>query len=215
MDLNKDQFLYHGTTADIKGDKILPAKVHGGHSNWGEAGSEWGEPSHDHAWTHPDEKTVWGIAHDRVIHAGIETGSAPRARVYAVRPNEHTTPGSGGVQGEFKAPHFDIDHVIDTMPGRQGTFPEINWNDHAKTMSKFSEDEDANHPHNNSVAFGHENRWDGDHWNGRLRRHAETEDLHHYMQRLDDRNIKPKFESKPDTLPGMMNKEQFVPRRGR
>lgn len=208
--LNPQQFLFHGTASDIKGDKILPAKVHGEHSHWGEAGSEWGEPSHDHAWAHPDEKKTWEFAHDRVI----VSDNHPRARVYAVKPNDQMTPGNGGVKGEFKAPHFDVAHPVDIMPGRQGTFPEINWNNHVRTMSKFPEDEDANHPKDVSVRFGHGDSW-GDHWNGPMREAARTEDMHRYMQHLDDRNIKSKYSPPEPTLPGMVNKDQFGPRGSR
>lgn len=210
--LNEGQFLYHGTTSDIKGGKILPAKVHGGHSHWGAAGAEWGEPSHDHAWVHPDENLAWSIAMDRSIHTANTNSDheTPRARVYAVKPNEQMTPGSGGVAGEFKAPHFDIAHPVDVMPGRQGTIPGVNWNNHVTTTSRFPDDEDANHPRNNSVLFGHDNSW-GDHWNGPMRKAAQDEDIQRYMQRLDDRNIKPKFRPDPEQpLPGMMNERQFT-----
>lgn len=216
MDLNSQQFLYHGTASDIKGDKILPATVHGGHSHWGDAGTEWGEPSKDHAWAHPDEQETWHFAMDRSLHAGINSerragADYPRPRVHAVEPNDQMTPGSGGVKGEFKAPHFNIAHTVDIMPGRQGTFPEVNWNEHVTQMSKLPEDEDANHPKDKSVTFGHANPW-ADHWNGPMRQEARDMDTQHYMQGLDDRNIKPKYEGPEPTLPGMVNPEQFGPR---
>lgn len=216
MDLNKDQFLFHGTATDVPGDKILPAKVHGGTSHWGDIGSTRGEPANAHAWAHPDEKQTWDFAMDRVIHTSNETEWNPRARVYAVHPNAQQSPGKDpSIPGEVKAPHFDIAQRIDIMPGRQGTFPEINWNDHILHTGGLSDKEDANHPKDTSVQFGHKYGSWGDHWNGPMRHDARKMDDDHYIQSLDDRNIKPKYSEKDLTLPGMVNERQFGPRSGR
>ena len=216
MDLNKDQFLFHGTATEIPGNKVLPAKVHGGTSHWGDTGATRREPANKYAWAVPDEERAWKFAHDRVIHTSNEEDWNPRARVYAVKPNSRMSPGHDrSIPGEIKAPSFTIAERRDIMPGRQGTFPEINWNNHVLHTGAFSDDEDANHPKDNSVTYGHRLGSWGDHWNGPMMRAARDEDNQHYMQRLDDRNIKPKFEPKPDTLPGMMNDKQFAGRRFR
>jgi hypothetical protein len=201
--LNPDQFLYHGTAMPIEGNRLLPARVHGKGSYWGDSGSEErGEPSQDFAWAHPDEHVAWHAAMDRVVHTSINQEHNPRARVYAVHPNAEQSPGhDASMSGEVKSSHFDIAHPVDTMPGRQGTFPGINWNDHVTHIHR--EDEDANHPSNLSAQFGHKYaRW-GDHWNGPLREDAKKEDTARYLDRLDDRNIKPRGVNRDEMLPGM------------
>lgn len=159
------QFLYHGTAKDVQGAQILPASVHGGHSYWGDTGSTRGEPSQDHAWAHPDEDKTWEFAHDRanfeLVSEGRRLGEdpvIPRARVFALHPNENQSPGGDpSIPGEVKSTHFDIAHPIDTMPGRQGTFPGVNWNEYTKgSKSRYLPgDEDANHPTDLSIQFGH------------------------------------------------------------
>lgn len=219
--LSKDQFLFHGTADEIHGDKILPAKVHGGNSNWGTTGSAYDEPSNEHAWAHPSEHKTWEFAQDRVNYQyGMwgETGETHgrRARVYAVKPNDHTTPGNGGVPGEFKAPHFDIAHPIDIMPGRQGTFPEINWNKHAlEGGSRIPGDGDPNHPTDAEVQYGHRAGIHGDDAVDHVKKAARDEDDTRYISHLSDRNVSGYRDNRPDPLPGMVNKEQFGPRRGR
>lgn len=152
------QFVYHGTARPIEGDRIVPAKEHGKGGYWGDTGSTRGEPAENHAWAHPDEKVAWDAAMDRKMFHVIEMGEEiePRARVYALHPNEHQTPGNdASMAGELKAPHFDVAHPIDTMPGHQGTFPQVNWNEHVKKDTYLPGDEDANHPSHLSVQFGH------------------------------------------------------------
>lgn len=206
--LNPQQFLYHGTTAKIEG-QVLPAKVHGGQSFWGDTGSSRGEAANEHAWAHPDEELTWMFAHQRVIHSSIENDWNPRARVYAVHPNKEQTPGNDpSIEGEVKAPKFDIAHPIDTMPGRQGTFPEINWNHHIEHLA--AEDEDANHPKNLSVQFGHRyGRW-GDHPRGDMMMEAQKEDLERYMDRSKalgtDLRINPNKDQ--PMLPGMSSDDR-------
>jgi hypothetical protein len=211
------QFLYHGTDVDIKDDQILPAKVHGGESNWGDTGSSYGEPSNEHAWAHPSEAKTWEFAKDRVnYHYGMD-GDAPgrRARVFAVKPNEQMTPGGRGVAGEYKAPHFDIAHPIDIQPGHQGTFPEVNWNKHALDGGHALPGEgDANHPTDDEVKYGHRHgAWAGQ-GEQRIRQDARNEDDAHYLRSLSDRNIAPRYRDNRDQpLPGMMNERQFTGRR--
>lgn len=205
--LNPDQFLFHGTAMNVEGDKLLPASVHGKGSYWGATGGDArGEAAQDHAWAHPDENKAWQFAHDRVIHTSNTEDWNPRARVYAVHQNEQQSPGhDASIPGEVKAPHFDVAKRIDIMPGRQGTFPEINWNHHVVHTGLFTDDEDANHPTNLSIQFGHrEGRWGG-HGNGDMRKQAHEENMNRYLDRVDALNLnrfKPEL-SKDTMLPGM------------
>jgi hypothetical protein len=210
------QFLYHGTVHDIEG-QILPAKVHGGRSYWGDVGSERGEPAKEHAWTHPDESVAWDAAMDRVNNHYREGEEfAPRGRVYAAHPNAEQTPGSDkSMSGEVKSTHFDIAHQIDIMPGHQGTFPEINWNQHVKTSRPggyLPGEEDANHPSNLSAQFGHQTGYmdyiHGDEKTaiGRLHETAEKEGIDRYIDRLDSRGqgeVRGPEGTQDDPLPGM------------
>lgn len=201
------QFLFHGTAQPIKGDKILPAVVHGGHSYWDDYGTERGEASREHAWAHPDENVAWTAASDRVnnhFSATQESGPhLPRGRVYALHPNAQQSPGHDkSMAGEIKAPEFDIAHPVDIKPGHQGTFPEINWNehvhDHTSRVGNYEVlpgEEDANHPTHLSVQFGHRagmhgNPMEGDPGEphravGHLQQAARDEDLNHYIDRAN------------------------------
>jgi len=184
--LNSQQFLYHGTAMDVEGGKVLPASEHGKGSYWGSTGQSRGEAANKHAWAVPDEERAWNFAHDRVVHTSNEHDWNPRARVYAVHQNEAQSPGHDkSIPGEVKAPHFDVAQRHDIMPGRQGTFPEVNWNNHVQHTGLFRENEDANHPTNLSVQFGHKYSHEGDHWNGQMRRQAAKEDLARSMERGD------------------------------
>lgn len=212
--LSKSQFVYHGTARPVEGTQILPAKVHGKGSYWGNTGHGRGEPSEEHAWAIGDEHRAWEFALDRAdfhIMEGAERGEehpiAPRARVYAVHPNEHMTSGrDSSIPGELKAPHFDISHPIDTRPGHQGTFPQVNWNKHVKGDTYLPGDEDANHPSDLSVQFGHRlGVWGEESAHDQMHRQAREDDIHMTLDRQDavlgtKRNGPPPND---DMLPGM------------
>lgn len=213
--LNTSQFLYHGTARPIEGDKILPASVHGKGSYWGNTGHTRGEPSENHAWAIGDEHQAWGFALDRADFDLLEHPEdadghpvSPRARVYAVHPNEHMSAGGDtSVPGEIKAPHFDIAHPLDIQPGHQGTFPGVNWNRHVDPKTYLPGDEDANHPSDESIKYGHRlGVWGAETANARLHEDARQDDIH---QRIDRQNAVvgngPKAGPPPqDTmLPGM------------
>lgn len=216
------QFLYHGTTREIEG-QILPAKVHGGQSYWGATGGDVrGEASEDYAWAHPHETKTWDAAMDRTnFHYQQWDESnphpiAPRARVYAVHPNENQSPGNDvSMAGEIKSTHFKIAHPIDIMPGHQGTFPEVNWNEHVKADTYLPGDEDANHPSHLSVQFGHHAGVWGQAGVERLHEDAKKEDIDRWLDR--EHSVVSRFthQPKPDMIPGMStdDRKYMRPRR--
>jgi hypothetical protein len=129
-------------------------------------GSEFGQSSHRHAYATADEETAWRFARDARENLGDDAG---RARVYAVsqdaskvrpgwwnskhptwtedeedpRNNDDLRYGTREDLHEYVAPRFKVTGRLDIMPGRQGTFPEENWNDYKAKQAPYSFD--ANH----------------------------------------------------------------------
>lgn len=155
--LNSSQFpLYHGTTQDIEGNFIRPAVGEHGHgkgSYFGNANQQRGEAAKDYAWAAKHEDDAWAFAGQ-----GSARGSTGRARVYKVKDTLRTGSAGGDASvthGEVKSPvGFAIKEQHDIAPGRQGTFPEVNWHQFAD-QRKLSSWE-ANHPNDEAIKYGHE-----------------------------------------------------------
>ena len=158
--------LYHGTSQAIEGGTILPPRVHGKESHWGGQNyvSPAGERARDYAYVHPDEETAWEFAAQRSSMDDWDPDNPPaRPRVYETH---HAADESEGhdVYGEIKSPSgFDIKRSVDIIPGRQGTFPQINWHQFAQARGgSDGHVEDApspfasNHPHDLAIKYGHE-----------------------------------------------------------
>lgn len=129
--------LYHGTAVEL-GGKVLPAEKHGGESVWGNYGSNRGQRSADHAFATSDEGAAWSYAKHTAKHLNDE-----RAYVAKVSPDGPISRGQFHHQNnEYIAPSYTVTDRIDTMPGRQGTIPQVNWNDYRPGNSYT----DANHP---------------------------------------------------------------------
>jgi hypothetical protein len=155
-DINEENLqggqFFHGAYKKVEDTHIRPAKVHGKGSTWGSANSARGEAAHDFAWAHPDEKVAWNFAAQR-----SSIGATERPVVHTVTPdNNLTTPGQdSSAKGEVKNPEgFKITGQSDIAPGRQGTFPDINWHQFAD-QRKLSTWE-ANHPSDHAIKYGHE-----------------------------------------------------------
>lgn len=165
----RNQQFFHGTTHDIGvGNYVLPANQ-AGKSNWGAVGYG-GQKSSEHAFATESESTAWHFAAKagQIMRAKANRGEGPypkRARVYEVAPNAEMQPGvyhsdhplhdAGlGDHQEWVAPKFRTTVQHDSEPGRQATFPHINWNQFSaiKTLS------DANHPDDRDIEFGHGGR---------------------------------------------------------
>lgn len=178
MSLNPSQFkgpLYHGTTYDLQGKDIKPAArvSHPNMSVWGDLGHS-GQQSKDHAFATESEDTAWQFASQAGMMKRSEavrgylppTVQVGRVRVHEVAPHPLMRPGvyhadhpahDGGEDlQEWVAPSFRSKGTIDTMPGRQGTFPQLNWNQFKSDRAGYAED--ANHPSDQDISMGHGNR---------------------------------------------------------
>lgn len=115
------------------------------------------------AFTSSSEPKAWWYA----THASNNT--LGRARVYEVEPHPNTEVGTynpahpnfwrsvsrrGSRENwdEYTAPHFTVTGVHDIIPGRQGTFPQINWRQFSTRGN--SQMYDPNHPTPNEVEHG-------------------------------------------------------------
>lgn len=167
--LNPGQFkgpLYHGTTFDLQGKDIKPARVVG-KSVWKNHGHS-GQNSSEHAFATEDEGTAWEFGSQagtmkRAEKGSTKPGSPDRVRVHRVAPNplmqrgvyhaDHEKFNGSEDLREWRAPAFRVKETLDTMPGRQGTFPNLNWNQfRAKDSGYWS---DMNHPTDDDIAEGH------------------------------------------------------------
>lgn len=170
MTLNPDQF-FHGTTHNIKGGTVRPANDVGKTVSEYAAGDPGNLSGGDHAFAiRNDERYAWHAASTFHRKGG-------RARVYEVEPAGDMKPGPWNKEhpnfqrhlaeqdvspaqiGATKSQDewasrsgFKVKSQIDTMPGRQGTFPTINWNQFKKSPSPSNPD--ANHPDDNQIKWG-------------------------------------------------------------
>lgn len=166
MPLNPGQFkgpLYHGTTHDIDGRDIVPAKkLDEAKSVWKDHGHS-GQKSANHAFATEDEGTAWEFGSQAGMMKRAGGPQPDRVRVHEVAPHPLMRPGvfhadhpahNGGEDlKEWVAPSFRSKGTIDIMPGRQGTFPTLNWNQFRGEHSGYWSD--MNHPTDDDIAEGH------------------------------------------------------------
>lgn len=115
---------FHGSTAQFSvGDRISPGDQ-----------AILDEDGKLNASATTAEDLAWMYAEDR------EKVGGPRPRVYEVVPaDDEPVKRLGPQRGEVNSPAFKVVGIVDTQPGAQGTFPEVNW-------SKYSPYFNANHP---------------------------------------------------------------------
>jgi hypothetical protein len=162
---------FHGTVHDIGvGRHVLPANK-AGRTNYKDHGYA-GQKSSQYAFATEDENIAWDFAtrseQKRRFSAHAQDRPNPpndRARVYEVSPaplmrrgvfhSEHPLHNSAEMDDtkEWISSKYRTKRAIDIMPGRQGTFPNINWNQ----FSAIHTYSDANHPTDTEVEFGHGN----------------------------------------------------------
>lgn len=177
---------FHGTTHDLQGPDILPSVQHG-RSVWGNLGHS-GQRADSHAFATESEDVAWQFA----SQAGMMTrarepspGVTGRVRVHTVAPNplmrrgvfhaEHPAHNGGDDLKEWVAPAFRVTGTIDTMPGRQGTFPSLNWNQFKKPAMGY--EDDLNHPTDRQISVGTSRA--GNYWH------------QHWSDFSDQRNVPP------------------------
>lgn len=164
----KQQF-FHGTTHDINvGDYIVPASQ-SGHSQWNDAGYS-GQRSQSHAFATGKEDEAWHFANtagtikrSEYAHGYADEApgrvrvhmvdAAPKMRYGVFNPKNFNHDPRNGSWDEYTAPRFKSKGTIDIMPGRQGTFPQLNWNQF--TSDKMPYHQDANHPTDQAIEHGH------------------------------------------------------------
>ncbi len=157
-DLNPDQF-FHGTTHNIKDGMVRPADHAGKNVSEYSMGDPGDMSEGDHAFVTKDEDYAWkaaSIFHENGRRPRVyETGSAPDMKPgpwnkehpdYLAHHELQTLEVGGETyhpdEESVKYAHsqhqpeyasktgFPVRSRIDIMPGRQGTFPEVNWNTH-------------------------------------------------------------------------------------
>ncbi|HRJ06676.1 MAG TPA: hypothetical protein PK096_02050 [Candidatus Saccharibacteria bacterium] len=118
MELGENAVLsyFHGTNYPLSpGDEIVPGRQ----AVVDKDGFSYASASRyeDGAWHYADSKEA------------LEGG---RGRVYKVVPSDGKTAEHLGPQyGEVNSRRFTVVDQIDIQPGRQGTLPGINWNNHS------------------------------------------------------------------------------------
>lgn len=159
---------YHGTTHDVRpGDYIVPANQ-SGNSQWGNHGYG-SQKSSEHAFATTKEDIGWSFAESagRLGRSKAVLGYGPpvdRVRLHTVAPNPQMRPGvfnsahpshdpAQGDLHEWVAPKFRSTGTVDIMPGHQGTFPSLNWNQFSRP--RMDPSQDANHPYDSEIIGGH------------------------------------------------------------
>lgn len=158
-----EQFL-HGTKGgpDIGGAVLPGRKV--GRNNWPGYRTVGRQPSSNYVFTTKDEKTAWRFA-DADWSAGMGNISPARSRVLVVEPSADMKPGSHNPEHrwhrkdrhqnleEYVSSSAKVTGAIDIMPGRQGTFPHLNWNQFAARPRGMNDE--FNHPDAMQEETGH------------------------------------------------------------
>jgi hypothetical protein len=167
---------FHGTDSAIPGDKVLPASVHGGHTTWGTTGSHSGQSSKDNTFSTPNESEAWEWAGKGYGRRNPRDPSVRRT-VYEVAPGPRARWGTE-IAGEVVADHHTITGRQDIMPGRQGTFPDLNWNQFKGSENDEYDEVDVNHPSDSAVKYGHgmvDDAWTPNQADEMTRRYAQND----------------------------------------
>lgn len=171
--LSPQQFpetLYHGTIHPLEGDTLVPGKKFGATNLGVDPHKHHGQSRHDWVSATDSEDKAWTFATGA---SGLSTDAVkPRTRVHVLEPHPDTKIGvehidhpvlqkafaenawkKPDISGEHVAPSFRVRETLDTRPGWQGTFPQLNWNQFAaKGLRGYH---DMNHPSD------HRDDWEG------------------------------------------------------
>lgn len=157
---------FHGTAADLHpGDRVLPRKAvdpsQRVKNNFPGLVTTGGRGTGEVAFSTTSENEAWKFADKAHETQWRAFQPKPRSSVLRVHPHPeqekgafHSEDGFGGIKGEMIAPHYDVAERIDIKPGRQGTFPSINWNQFGAPKKNFGGDV-LNHPSDSDISDGH------------------------------------------------------------
>jgi hypothetical protein len=191
---NKNARLFHGTTANIKDGMVRTANAVDKNVSEYSMGDPGDMSEGDHAFVTNDEGYAWQAAanfHKNGRRPRVyETEPAPDMKpgpwnkehpdflhhVEYGDPEEyppHENPDAHAEalkqhQPEWASPNgFKVKQRIDIAPGRQGTFPSINWNQYKKDAATADRSDprtvlfharigpDVNHPTDEQIKWGH------------------------------------------------------------
>lgn len=171
--LNGDQF-FHGTTSPIKDGMVRPANHVDKYVSEHSMGDPGDMSEGDHAFVAKnDENYAWHAAN--TFHV-----NGMRPRVYETGPAADMKPGPWNrAHPDFEEHHeydkgtmpesekarnhqdewgsktgFPVKQRIDIMPGRQGTFPEVNWNRFKEDGLRSNLATEMNHPTDHQIKYG-------------------------------------------------------------
>lgn len=147
---------FHGTSRDIP-KSVRPATEHQKGSVWDDTGAPYGQSARAHAYATTDEHVAWDFAkmsadrwggRERVYKVAAPSDKVKIGAYNADHPKrsewEESEWGAPEDLKEYVAPRFKVTDRIDIKPGHQGTFPEIDWNQHKHPLAPYWYD--ANHP---------------------------------------------------------------------
>lgn len=179
--LSGDQF-FHGTTHNIKDGVVRPAWDAGKNASEHSLGDHGDMSEGDHAFAvKNDEDYAWYAAQTfhkngrrpRVYEVGPAKDMVPGpwnkdhpdflSSVEYGDPDEYPPAENPEAYAEALEQHqdeygsktgFPVKKRIDIMPGRQGTFPQVNWN-RFKDTGGAAWGPDVNHPNDEAIELGH------------------------------------------------------------
>lgn len=158
--MSRSEQFFHGTHHDVVGGSVLPGGEVGKnhlHDPYREPheNTEADQQASTHAFVSNHEEQAWDWAYRGAWAQPERLAGEGRAHVYEVHPPKDLEKGLYHEDiGEYKSRSgFPVKRRIDTMPGFQGTFPNLNWNQFKHVEAEPTDD--VNHPLDREIEIGH------------------------------------------------------------